>query len=333
VTTGEVGFAFQSDKRLGDYGRLAALVESFDANVFTIYGDLRYQPPLPGLIEAAQATSHLRIGPTCLNPYTMHPYEIAGQVAYLDLVAEGRSYLGLARGSWLEAIGIRPTKPIAHLADTGAIVGRLLAGDREGYDGEAYQLAPGLVLRYEPLRPAVPLLIGSWGPRTLGLAGRIADEAKVGGSTNPDMAAAARGWIDAGAVAAGRNPEDVALVLGAVTVVDEDRAVARSLAREKVAMYLDVVAELDVSYDVPADVLESVRARLADNDAAAAGRAIPDEVLGRFAFSGTPEDVATQAAVLFAAGVDRVEFGTPHGVTPETGIELIGTRVIPALLG
>ena len=96
-------------------------------------------------------------------------------------------------------------------------------------------------------------------------------------------------------------------------------------------MYLDVVAELDPTIEVPGEVLDTVRAQLRSGDVATAGAAIPDEVLGRFAFSGTPEQVAGQASVLFEAGANRVEFGTPHGLTPERGIDLIGGRVIPAL--
>lgn len=330
MTRREVGLAFQSDKRPGDYARLAAMAEGYDADVFTIYGDLRYQPPLPGLLEAAAATSQIRLGPTCLNPYTMHPYEIAGQIAALDLAAGGRAYLGLARGSWLESIGIEPERPVTHLAEASAIVARLIAGDRDGFDGEVFRLAPGVELQYEPQRRRVPLLIGSWGPQTLALAGRVADEAKIGGSTNPDMVAVARRRIDAG-ITAPRSAEDVALVMGAVTVVDEDGAAARTLARREVAMYLDVVAELDSTYQVADEVLETVRAHLSRGDSAAAGAAIPDEVLDRFAFSGTPDHVADQAAALFAAGADRVEFGTPHGATPQTGIDLLGTQVIPRL--
>lgn len=98
-------------------------------------------------------------------------------------------------------------------------------------------------------------------------------------------------------------------------------------------MYLDVVAELDSTYQVPNEVLDAVRSHLRQGDSAAAGAAIPDEVLDRFAFAGTPEVVADQASALFAAGADRVEFGTPHGITPEAGIDLLGTRVIPRLDG
>jgi 5,10-methylenetetrahydromethanopterin reductase len=58
---------------------------------------------------------------------------------------------------------------------------------------------------------------------------------------------------------------------------------------------------------------------------------VSDELLRRFAFAGTPAEVAEQAHALIAAGADRVEFGTPHGLTPETGVRLLGEQVLPAL--
>jgi 5,10-methylenetetrahydromethanopterin reductase len=65
--------------------------------------------------------------------------------------------------------------------------------------------------------------------------------------------------------------------------------------------------------------------------AQAAGRLVPDAVLDRFAFSGTPDQVAAQVKALFEAGATRVEFGTPHGLTAAHGIELLGRRVLPAV--
>ena len=145
------------------------------------------------------------------------------------------------------------------------------------------------------------------------------------------MVAVMRGYIAAGADAVGRDPAEVGIVLGAVTVVDEDGAAARATARTEVAMYLDVVAELDPTVDVPAELLAEVRAGLAAGDHEAAGRAVPDDLLDRFAFSGTPEHVATLANAAIAAGASRVEFGTPHGLTDEGGVALIGRRVLPLI--
>ena len=59
--------------------------------------------------NAAISSTHLHYGiyePSgrALNPYTLHPMEIAGQIAVLDLATHGRAYLGLARGSWLDQL-------------------------------------------------------------------------------------------------------------------------------------------------------------------------------------------------------------------------------------
>ena len=305
----EIGLAIQTDKQPGDYARIAASAEAYGIDVLSVYGDLMFQPPLGPLLEMARATSRVRLGPACLNPYSMHPYEIAGQVAALDMASGGRAFLGLARGTWLSGIGILQTEPVNHLAEAASYVSALLAGDDSGFAGEIFRLEPGRRLQYRPQRSKVPLLIGGWGPRTLALAGRIAAEAKVGGSANPEVVATAQARITAGTSTAGRSPEDVATVIGAVSVVDEDAGAARALARTEVAKYLAVVGDLDPTVDLPADLLHEARSKVAVGDSEGAGQAIPDTVLDRFAISGTPDQVAAHVAALLDAG--------PTGLTSE----------------
>ncbi len=318
----EVGLAFQSDKAPGEYARLAAAAEGYGIDVLSMYGDLMFQPPLGPLLEMARATSRVRLGPACLNPYSLHPYEIAGQVATLDLVSGGRAFLGLARGAWLSGVGIAQPHPVTHLAEAAGYVSKLLAGDDSGFSGDIFRLEPGVRLRYQPERTAVPLLIGGWGPQTLALAGRIAAEAKVGGSANPELVPNLVARIGA---------DDVAAVIGAVTVVDEDAVAARALARTEVAGYLAVVADLDPTVELPPGLLAEVRTKVAAGDPEGAGRHIPDAVLDRFAISGTPQQVAARVEALFDAGADRVDLGTPHGLAAERGVELIGASVLPLL--
>ena len=153
--TPEIGIAFQADKSPGRYGELAAAAEAYRFDVVSVFADLLDQPPLPALLEMARTTSRVRLGAACLNPYTQHPYEIAGGLAALDATSDGRAYLGLARGAWLEAIGIEQHRPLDYLRDTAAIVRALLSGDDAGYAGAAYRLAPGVRLRY-PLPGRVP---------------------------------------------------------------------------------------------------------------------------------------------------------------------------------
>ncbi len=327
----EIGLGLQGDKRPGTYAHLAAIAEAHDIAVISVYADLMFQPPLPALLEIAGATSRARLGPACLNPFAVHPVEIAGQIAALDLASDGRAFLGLARGTWLDDIGIAQPEPVQALEEAAGLVAALLRHDRSGFEGSTYRLAAGATLRYETRRPAVPLTIGTWGRRTGALAGRIADEVKIGGSANPAMVAVMRSYVADGATSVGRNLDDVGIALGAVSVVDEDGERARARARTEVAMYLAVVAELDPTVTVPPAVLEPVRRLTAAGDHVAAGTLIPDEVLDCFAFSGTPEHVAELVAAVLAAGATRVDLGTPHGLTDEEGIELIGSRVLPLL--
>jgi len=331
VTRVEVGLGVQGDKRPGDYAALAALAEAHGFDVLSVFGDFMFQPPIVPLLEMAAVTSRVRLGAACWNPYSVHPYEIAGQLACLDLASNGRAYLGLAQGAWLDAVGIVRRRPVRALGEAIELITALLAGDDRELAGEVFGMSAGTRLRYPTQRPRVPLLIGSWGPRTAALAGRVADELKIGGTANPAMVGVLRERIAAGAAEVGRPAAEVGIVVGAVTVVDEDEKLARSRARAEVALYLGVVAELDPTVDVPADLLAEVRRRVAAGDQPGAGDLIPDELLDLFALSGTPEQVAGQAQRLIDAGVARVEFGTPHGLTDAGGVELLGSRVLPLL--
>src|SRR5207244_4484890 len=95
----ELGLGLQTDKPPGSYAPLARLAEDGGFDVVTAFNDLWYQPALPALLEIAAATDRVRVGPSCLNPYTVHPVELAGQVAALDLASGGRAFLGLAAGA------------------------------------------------------------------------------------------------------------------------------------------------------------------------------------------------------------------------------------------
>jgi 5,10-methylenetetrahydromethanopterin reductase len=318
----QLGLGLQTDKKPGDYAPLAQLAEDAGFDVVTTFNDLWFQPALPALLEIAAATTHVRIGPSCLNPFTVHPVEIAGQIAALDAASNGRAFLGLARGTWLEPLGLDQSDPVTAIRETWEIVRRLLAGDDSGFAGRRFSLPQGQQLRFLVLRNEIPLLIGTWAPRLSAFAGEQAQELKVGGSANPDVVPVIREQIG--------NP-DVRIVLGAVTVVDEDGKAARSIARREVAMYLAVVAELDPSVSLDPELIARVRALVAAGDDESAGALISDDILDRFAFAGTPEQIAAQADALFDAGVGRVDFGTPHGLPERRGVELLCTEVLPRL--
>jgi 5,10-methylenetetrahydromethanopterin reductase len=267
------GIGLRGNLPAGEYGRLGRLAEDLGFDVVSAFHDLGDQPAIVPLVEVARATNRVMVGPACLNPYTMHPVEIDSVVATLASIAAGRVYLGLARGAWLDKVGIAQRDAVARV-----------------------RTAAEFVLT----RHRVPLLIGGWGPRIVRLAGEIADELKVGGSANPAIVPVMRERL---------GGDRTWIVLGAVTVVDADREAARSRALAAVQPYFEVVARLDPTLS-------------------GAPHRLTDDLLDRFAFAGTPDDVARQVDAIFAAGASRVEFGAPFGLTHEGGIRLLAHHVL-----
>jgi 5,10-methylenetetrahydromethanopterin reductase len=318
----ELGLGLQTDKRPGEYAVLARIAEQGGFDVVTAFNDLWYQPALPALLEIAGVTERVRVGPSCLNPFTVHPVELAGQTAALDLASGGRAFLGLAAGAWLGELGIEHARTVTTIAEAWEIVRRLLAGDRSGFAGDVFRLEPGSALAYSPHRGGVPLLVGTWSPRLTAFAAEHGDELKLGGTANPAMVGLTRERL---------GPAEVGIVTGAVTVVDHDGARARAHARRRVAMYLDVVAARDPTAALDPELLQVLGARVSAGDVDGAARLVSDETLDLFAFAGTPERVAAHAEALFDAGARRVEFGSPHGIDERSGVDLLAREVAPRL--
>jgi 5,10-methylenetetrahydromethanopterin reductase len=298
VSARELGLGLRTDLEPAEYEAVARRADEAGIDVLSIFHDLLYQPAIGPLVLAARATERVRLGPAALNPFTLHPYEIAGQIAFLDSVSNGRAYLGLAKGAWLDRLGLEEERPLAALREAVAVIRALLAGDDTGFEGHHFTLEPGTALAYPRVRDSVPLTIGSWGPKTLRWAGEVADEVKVGGTANPDLLPLVRERIGNGCVR---------IVTGCVTVVDEDGDWARQRAREVVGPYVDVVARHDPTL------------------------APGERPLERFCIAGTPEEVAERVLELWDAGADRVELGTPQGFTTAKGVDLVCERVLPLL--
>jgi 5,10-methylenetetrahydromethanopterin reductase len=322
--TAAFSVAFQTDHPLAAYGPMAAQVEAAGFDGVSVYNDMLYQPAWLPLLEIARATSRVRIGPAAVNPFTCHPINIAANIALIDEAADGRAYLGLARGAWLEQVGLHPKKPLTALREALQLIKLLLARSPEPFHGEVFSYAGGDTLRWPIARADIPVLLGSWGARTMQLCSGLYDEIKIGGSTNPAMVRQARTALTAAGSSA-------AIAVGAVCVVDRDGAAARALARRKAALYLPVIAALDHTLPLEPERLARINAAAQAFDFDRAAADISDELLQLLGFAGTPDDVARQAGDLLDAGAARIEFGTPHGLSEAEGLHLLGSAVLPLL--
>jgi len=332
--TRQISIALQTNKTPAEYVRLAQLINRYPFDGVSVYCDAPFHPGFAPLFLMAPHLTRARVGVAALPPTRVHPIDIAAQAALLSEMAQGGVYIGLARGAWLADHGVHePDKPVQAIREAAEVIRYLLEGRTGGYEGQVYRLAPHVKAPYPLPDKPIPLLIGSWGRKLCALAGEIADEVKIGGSANPSIIPVIQDYVAVGEAAAGRQRRSVGIVVGAVTVVDEDRDRARAAAKREVALYLPVVAPLDPTVEVEPELMTRLRVAVEAQRLDDAAALISDDLLEKFAFSGNPDDLIRQAEALFDAGAARIEFGTPHGLPSEKGIQLLGEQVLPVLHG
>ncbi len=328
----ETSIAFQTNKTPAEYCALAELVNRYAFDVVSVYSDLPFQPSYGPLLLMAPYLQRARLGPSCVSPSRMSPIDIAGSTALLDHMTGGRAYLGIARGAWLERHGIQELRPpLLAIRETIEIIRRLFTGTDAAYNGQVFRLGAGVKLGYPVYRENIPILIGTWGHKLAALAGELADEVKIGGCANPAMIPVMRSWIAEGEKHIGRTAGRVGVVVGAVTVIDEDSRRAKDYVKRDLALYLPVIASLDVTVQIEQELLTRIDHLVSIREYTAAAALISDDILAKFAFAGSPEEILEKVQRIYDEGASRVEFGTPHGLDSAKGIRLLGERVLPNL--
>jgi alkanesulfonate monooxygenase SsuD/methylene tetrahydromethanopterin reductase-like flavin-dependent oxidoreductase (luciferase family) len=169
------------------------------------------------LAYAAARTERVRLVPDVLNLPLRLPTVIAKSVASLDVLSGGRVELGIGAGAFWDAVeamgGPRrtPKDSVDALEEALPILRGFLSGERSlRFEGEHYQVRgarPGPA----PLH-RIGIWLGAYGPRMLGLTGRLADGwlPSLGGHyLSAEDAPQAHATIDQAARKAGRDPADI----------------------------------------------------------------------------------------------------------------------------
>jgi 5,10-methylenetetrahydromethanopterin reductase len=167
------------------------------------YGDSQCLIPelSVALAALAGATSRPLLCPTVSNPVTRHPTVAASAFAALQELSDGRTRFCLGSGdSAALSIGARPAS-LAELEAYATAVRGLTRGETVRYHGRDVRLE----WRTRP----VPVWIAAGGPRTMALAGRVADGVLLGAGLAEDVVRDAVGRVRGAAEQAGRDPDNV----------------------------------------------------------------------------------------------------------------------------
>ena len=241
-------------------------------------------------------------------------------MAVLDAASDGRAFLGLARGALARRARRRLLGPVTAIRETWEIVRRLLAGDESGFAGRRFSLAAGARLRFA-LRRARFRCSSVRGRRDSPRSrARRRTELKVGGSANPDMVPVMRERH--------RQRRRRHRARRGHRRGRGRRARARA-ARDARWRCTSPWSPSSTRHSRRPRGRRGIRDRVDANDHEGAGALISDDVLDRFAFAGTPAQIAGTPRPSSPPGARRVEFGTPHGIDERRGVEL--RRDLPRL--
>ena len=326
----QFSIAISGDREIEEYISIAKIVDESSFTNLSIYDDLLFKPAWPILSIIAVNTERIKIGPAVLNPYLTHPAVIAANISVIDEISNGRAFVGIGKGAFLDFLNINSEKPITAMKEAIEIIQILTRGTKKPFHGAVFSLKDGAFFRWNTDYRAIPVMIGTWGERMSTLAGAKADEVKASPLWHSEYAKTLRSKIDQGAVSAGRLASEIDLTLGVLTSVHNDSDIAREFARNSLAIYLPHLHPMTKVMGVPQSEISNVR-KLSDlGKYSEASKLISDETLNNFCLYGSPSEIRSKiTALVDSTPVDKIEFGTPLGPNSYEAINLLRTEVIP----
>jgi len=273
----------------------------------------------------AQATERVELITTIAH-WSRTPVTFAQGASTLASLSNGRYRLGLGASprdwstNWHGIPYERPTERLEDLIAAIRAAWATRAGSPGGHDGPVYRFS-----NYEHALSdwaPVPIYLGVTRPRSIALAGRVADGAVFNLMHSLEwLGSQGLPALEQGCHGAGREMSELDVGVLAVGAVDEDRARAFDLARPGIGFYFSVpyFAPL-LKFHGFDEELKSGSAAWAARDMVAMNAAVSDRMVEAFALAGTREDVRRKLSA-YAELVDFVELMSPLGLGGEQTLE------------
>ena len=307
------------------YIALAQAAEAAGFDQFWVSNDLFLRSDIPILTAVALATERIHVGTGILNPYTIHPAEMALLAATLDEISGNRFLLGIAAGAgdFLDWVGVEQTHPLTAMRETIQAVRALLRGERAPLSGRFLRWNEEAYLRFTPPR-VTPIYVGAMGPKMLALAGEQADGV-LPLLFPPEHYFNVKPLLDVGIAV--RPPQLAPLDFAACIWVSlaEDRTAARRVLAQKIAYYGQslgplILAQLGLVREDFAEIERAIHGEKNEEKAIA----LVDEGMLRIGIVGGSADVIERLEPLVAAGATHLSFGPPLGPDPLEAVRLLG---------
>jgi alkanesulfonate monooxygenase SsuD/methylene tetrahydromethanopterin reductase-like flavin-dependent oxidoreductase (luciferase family) len=183
------------------------------------------------------------------------------------------------------------------------------------------------------------MYIAAYGPRALGVAGRVGDGVIIQ-LADPVIIQWIMEQARAAAAEAGRDPDALACIVCAPSIVTDNMQEARDAVRWFPAMVSNHVMDLIERYgehsEIPHELTDYVKARKFydykdhSREGAAHGEFVTDEIADRFSVIGSADAIKEKLRELDSIGVDHFNiYLMTHG--QEEILQAYGEKIIPEL--
>jgi 5,10-methylenetetrahydromethanopterin reductase len=275
---------------------VAETCEQLGLNDLWIIEDCFFTAGISLAATALARTEQLTIGLGILPAVARNPAITAMELATLAALAPGRVIAGIGHGvqDWMGQMGARPQSPLATLEEVITVVKRLLTGEKLSFDGKHVHLQDVQLVAPPSIVP--PVLAGVGGPKSLTMAGQVADGLVLAEGTGPLAVRAAR-------AAAGRPSSDTEFTVSVFSPmsIHEDRQLARRLISPFISTLIT-----GNNYGVHAlPFFEDMRT-LYETKGIDGLVAMPADWWIELGAVGTLDDAAAHVHALAEAGTDRV---------------------------
>jgi 5,10-methylenetetrahydromethanopterin reductase len=263
---------------------------------------------------------------------------MASAIATVNEISGGRAFLGIGTGdSAVFNINERP-RGLKGLREYILTLKELLRGEQTTFRERGIHTRWVASQKDNP----VPIYIAAEGPKTLQLAGEIADGVICGMGLTPDVIEATLGHIETGAKRAGRSMDDLDIWAFAKVNVGQDRADLIREVRMELAStahhafqftlegklvppeFEDALHRIQTQYQ-PTQHLglgETSNARLMEDPG------LMSYLVERFAVLGTADECVQQVAKIRSAGINQILF-TGNIENRAALIRALGSEVLP----
>lgn len=322
-----VGVMLPLDLPASEVLEFSQTAESLDFDQLWVVEDLGFRGGIAQAAAVLAATKTITVGIGILPAGARNAAFAAMELATLCQLFPGRVIAGLGHGmpGWMRQAGAWPTSPMGLLEEYTLAVRALLSGAPGPAAGKFVDVS-GVNLREFPDSPPA-MVLGVRGPKSLALAGKIADGVVLAEPATPRYVADSLAYCEGGAgLPHGELPEGFQVITYDIATVHDDPAAAIATVRQALGTFGEPDWAPHIVGQPFAAELAELRKRCASPQEFAAK--MPDPWVQALTLAGSAEQVRNRLAARHAAG-------TTTAVLTSIGQDRLGqlehlSRVLPS---